>query len=268
MNAVLNLASEATYLLGGEPLWHTEAVGFEFSFTPGITNWMPVFWGVMLFMIVAGAIGASKKAMVPSGWQNFCEWAYGGLTNFFTKIMGPHLAKTFAPLLVTFFMFILLCNYSGNLPLAGIFPPLFGLEEELAVGNLQAPTSVISVTVGFALIVFCSVHYAGFRERKLGYFKKLISPMVMMLPFAILDEILHPVTLAMRLYGNIHGEETVIHELMHLIDFENGIFPAILVNSWTPAILEILGALFGLIQALVFSLLAAIYISEAAEHEE
>ena len=82
--------------------------------------------------------------------------------------------------------------------------------------------------------------------------------MVIMLPFSILDEILHPVTLALRLYGNIHGEETVVHELMNL---------SVFVNGWAPAIMEILGMLFGLIQALVFSLLAAIYITEAAEHE-
>ena len=80
-----------------------------------------------------------------------------------------------------------------------------------------------------------------------------------MLPFSILDEILHPLTLALRLYGNIHGEETVIEQLMTMNVF---------VNGWAPAIMEILGMLFGLIQALVFSLLAAIYISEAAEHEE
>lgn len=254
MNAVLNLASEATFLTGGEPIWATEVVGFDINFTPGITNWMPVFWGVMLFMIIAGAIGARRKALVPSGWQNFCEWAYSGLSNFFARIMGPRLAKTFAPLLVTFFMFILLSNYSGTLPLS-----FSEGDHGYALGNLQAPTSVFSVTVGFALIVFCSVHYAGFRENKLGYFKHAISPMVMMLPFSILDEILHPFTLALRLYGNIHGEETVVHELMHL---------GVAVNGWVPAVMEILGMLFGLIQALVFSLLAAIYISEAAEHEE
>jgi F0F1-type ATP synthase membrane subunit a len=87
---------------------------------------------------------------------------------------------------------------------------------------------------------------------------RFIIGSVMMLPFAILDEILHPVTLAMRLYGNIHGEETVVHELFNLTA----------AAPWAPGVMEVLGMLFGLIQALVFSLLAAIYISEAAEHEE
>ena len=253
MNAVLNLASEATYLTGGEPLWETNAMGFDLCFTWGITNWMLVFWGVMLFMIIAGTIGVRKKALVPTGWQNFCEWSVSGLTNFYTRIIGPKLAKTFAPLLITFFIFILLSNYSGVLPIG-----VTETESGFALSNLQAPTSVFSVTCVFALIVFFSVHYAGFIENKLGYFKHLISPMVIMLPFSILDEILHPVTLALRLYGNIHGEETVVHELMNL---------SVFVNGWAPAIMEILGMLFGLIQALVFSLLAAIYITEAAEHE-
>lgn len=253
MNAVLTLASEGSFLVGGEPLWEATAVGFTFSFAPGLTKWMIVFWGVMLFMIVAGLIGVSKKSLVPSGWQNFCEWAVGGLENFFTKIIGPHLAKTFAPLLVTFFIFILLSNYSGMLPLN------FSMEEgTLSLANLQAPTSVLSVTAGFALIVFCCVHFAGFRENKLGYFKHLISPIVIMLPFSILDEILHPFTLALRLYGNIHGEETVVEQLMNISPF---------AGFWAPACMEVLGVLFGLIQALVFSLLASIYIMEAAEHE-
>ena len=78
-----------------------------------------------------------------------------------------------------------------------------------------------------------------------------------MLPFAIIDIVIHPFTLALRLFGNIHGEETVVEQLMQL---------SVFVNGWAPAIIEVLGMLFGLIQALIFSLLAAIYISEAAEH--
>ncbi|MGI5874829.1 MAG: F0F1 ATP synthase subunit A [Bacillota bacterium] len=253
MNAVLQLASEGSFLLGGDAMWETSKIGFNFSFAPGLTKWMIVFWGVMLFMIVAGVIGVRKKALVPTGWQNFSEWAVGGLTNFFTKMIGPKLTKTFGPMLVTFFIFILLSNYSGMLPLN------FSTEEgTLSLSNLQAPTSVFSVTAGFALIVFCCVHFAGFRENKLGYFKHLISPVVIMLPFSIIDEIVHPFTLALRLFGNIHGEETVVEQLGTL---------SVVTSGWVPACMEILGVLFGLIQALIFSLLAAIYISEAAEHE-
>jgi F-type H+-transporting ATPase subunit a len=254
MDAVMQVASGegAHFLAGGETLWETSAFGFNFSFTPGITMWMIVFWAIMLFMIVAGAVGAKKKALVPSGWQNFSEWSIGGLTNFFSKMIGPRLTKTYGPMLVTFFIFILLSNYSGMLPLN-----VSTHEGTLSLSNLQAPTSVFSVTAGFAIIVFFCTHIAGFKENKLRYFKFFVSPVPIMLPFAILDIAIHPFTLALRLFGNIHGEETVVEQLMEL---------SVFVNGWAPAVMEIMGMLFGLIQALIFSLLAAIYISEAAEH--
>lgn len=254
MDAVMQVASSegAHFIAGGNTLWEASAYGFNFSFTMGLTKWMVVFWGVMLFMIIAGTIGARKKALVPSGWQNFSEWTYGGLSNFFSRMIGPHLGKTFGPLLVTFFIFILLSNYSGMLPLN------FSMHEgTLSLSNLQAPTSVFSVTAGFALIVFFCTHFAGFKENKLRYFKFFVSPIAFMLPFTIIDVVIHPFTLALRLFGNIHGEETVVEQLMQL---------SVFVNGWAPAIIEVLGMLFGLIQALIFSLLAAIYISEAAEH--
>lgn len=254
MDAVMQVASEegTQFLAGGKTLWEASGYGFNFSFTPGLTKWMIVFWCVMLFMIIAGVIGVRKKSLVPSGWQNFSEWAVGGLTNFFSKMIGPKLTKTFGPMLVTFFIFILLSNYSGMLPLN-----FTTADGTLSLSNLQAPTSVFSVTAGFALIVFFCTHFAGFRENKIRYFKFFVSPIVIMLPFAIMDFFIHPFTLAMRLYGNIHGEEAVVQQLMNL---------SVFVNGWVPAVMEILGALFGLIQALIFSLLAAIYISEAAEH--
>lgn len=254
MDAVMQVASTegSGFLAGGKTLWEYSAFGFNFSFTPGITLWMVVFWAIMLFMIVAGAIGAKKKSLVPTGWQNFSEWSVGGLTEFFSKMIGPKLTKTYGPMLVTFFIFILLSNYSGMLPLH-----FSTADGTFSLSNLQAPTSVFSVTAGFAIIVFFCTHIAGFKENKIRYFKFFISPVVIMLPFTILDIVIHPFTLALRLFGNIHGEETVVEQLMNL---------SVFVNGWAPAVMEIMGMLFGLIQALIFSLLAAVYISEASEH--
>ncbi|HIZ76206.1 MAG TPA: F0F1 ATP synthase subunit A [Firmicutes bacterium] len=245
MGAVMQIASSdhTRYLVGGEPLWEKNVMGFDLSFTPGITTWMVVFWVIMAGMIIAGIIAARKKAMVPKGIQNFAEWCYGSLTNFFGGIIGEDKVKRFGPLLVTFFMFILLCNYSGLFPLN-----LHNGE----LSNLQAPTAVFSVTLGFAMIVFFVTHFAGARYNGFGYLKHFISPIAVMLPFLIIEEIVHPLTLSLRLYGNVFGEETVVQQLT-------------LLCPWVvPAIMEILGVLFGLIQALVFSLLAAIYISTAS----
>ena len=137
-------------------------------------------------------------------------------------------------------MFILLSNYSG------LFPLNYH-DGELA--TLQAPTALFSVTFGFAILVFVITHVSGAIYNGVGYLKHFISPIAIMLPFLIIEEIVKPITLSLRLYGNIFGEETVVHQL-------------VLLCPWgVPAIMQILGVLFGLIQALVFSLLTAIYIS-------
>ena len=209
MNAVAQVAlGDSHYIMGGDALWSKEILGFNLSFTPGLTTWMVTFWGVMIVMIILGALAARKKAMVPRGIQNFGEWAYGGLTNFFTGIIGEREAKQFGPVLVTFFIFILIANYSGMLPLN---------MEEGKLMNLQAPTAIFSVTLGFAMIVFVLVHFAGFQYNKLGYFKHFVSPMAFMLPLLLLEEIIHPFTLALRLFGNIAGEEEVIIQLGYLV---------------------------------------------------
>jgi F-type H+-transporting ATPase subunit a len=253
MDAIMQVASteSSQFLTGGKTIWAASGYGFNFSWAPGITKWMIIFWAVMLFMLVAGRIGASKKSLVPSGWQNFSEWAVDGLFNFFRKMIGPKLTKTYGPMLVTFFIFILLSNYTGLLPLN-----ITTTDGTLSLSNLEAPTSIFSVTASFALIVFFCTHFAGFRENKLRYFKFFISPLVIMLPFSLMDVVIHPFTLAMRLYGNIHGEEEVINQLMNL---------SVFVNGWAPALMEILSLLLALIQALIFALLAAVYISEAHE---
>ncbi|MDO4541664.1 MAG: F0F1 ATP synthase subunit A [Bacillota bacterium] len=244
MNAVAQVAiGNSHYVLGGDALWSTEILGFQFSFTPGLTTWMLNFWGVMIVMVILGILAARKKAMIPKGIQNFGEWAYGGLSNFFNGIIGEKLGKQYGPILVTFFIFILMSNYSGMLPLN---------VEHGKLMNLQAPTAIFSVTLGFALIVFCLTHFAGFQGNQLGYFKHFVSPFAVLLPILLLEEIIHPFTLSLRLYGNISGEEEVIVQFVNLV-------PVVV-----PAAMEILGMLFGLIQALVFSLLAAIYISTAA----
>ncbi|MEG0874409.1 MAG: F0F1 ATP synthase subunit A [Clostridiales bacterium] len=245
MDAVAQVAiGESHYIMGGNALWSHDFVGFNFSFTPGLTTWMVTFWGVMIVMIILGTLAARKKALIPKGIQNFGEWAYGGLTNFFSGVLGEQKNKQFGPLLVTFFIFILLSNYSGMLPL--------NMTSHGQLENLQAPTGVFSVTLGFALVIFFLTHFSGFQYNKLSYFKHLISPLVFLLPLNLLEEVVHPFTLALRLFGNIGGEEQVIIQLTQLVPLG------------VPVAMEVLGMLFGLIQALVFTLLGAIYISTAS----
>jgi F-type H+-transporting ATPase subunit a len=135
----------------------------------------------------------------------------------------------------------LISNYSGLLPGAGHTP------------GLKAPTSNWSVTVGLALVVFMSVIYFGVKERGVDYFKHFVQPIPVMLPMNIIEQFTRPLSLSLRLFGNVYGEEMVVAGLFSLV-------PLIL-----PLPMMFLGLLFGFIQAFVFTLLASIYISEATE---
>lgn len=140
----------------------------------------------------------------------------------------------------TLFLFIVLCNYSGLIPGAGYFP------------WLKAPTSCLSVTAGLALCAFFATHYLGVRENGLrGYARHFIRPVVFMLPFLIIEEIVRPLSLSLRLFGNIYGEESVMEQLYELLPVG------------APLIMMILSLLFCAIQAVVFTMLTAIYIDGA-----
>jgi F-type H+-transporting ATPase subunit a len=98
-------------------------------------------------------------------------------------------------------------------------------------------------------VSFFAVQFYGFKTHKLGYLKHFLSPIMVLL---ILEEFIHPLALSLRLYGNIFGEETVSTEIFKLVPL------------LAPLPMHILGLLFGAVQALVFTVLTAIYINTAA----
>ncbi|MCL1974724.1 MAG: F0F1 ATP synthase subunit A, partial [Firmicutes bacterium] len=115
--------------------------------------------------------------------------------------------------------------------------------------GLSPPTSSLSVTAGLAIVSFFAVQFYGFKTHKLGYFRHFLSPILILL---VLEEFIHPLALSLRLYGNIFGEETVTSAIFNLV-------PLIV-----PLPMQALGLLFGAVQALVFTVLTAMYISTAA----
>ena len=178
-------------------------------------------------------------------FQNFAEWAIGSLYNFFEGIMGKKLCRSCFSLICTLFIYILLSNYVGLLPWAGHIP------------GVAAPTSSINCTLSMAIIVFVMIQYTGIKEHHgLSYFKHLLKPFAFVLPLMIMEDLVKPVSLTLRLYGNIYGEETVTECLFDLVPLG------------VPVIMQALSVLMGLIQALVFALLASIYITEAGTVEE
>ncbi|NLT94367.1 MAG: F0F1 ATP synthase subunit A [Clostridia bacterium] len=206
-----------------------------------VTSEVTTTWGIILILGLASYFATRNMKRIPSGIQNVMEYAVESLIKLFAGVMGEKKAKRFLPLLGTLFLFILLSNYSGLLPGAGHTP------------GLKAPTSTWSVTLGLALVVIISVQIYGVKERGLDYFKHFVQPIPVMLPMNIIEQFTRPLSLSLRLFGNVYGEEMVVAGLFALV-------PLIL-----PLPMMFLGLLFGFIQAFVFTLLATVYIAEATE---
>ena len=180
--------------------------------------------------------------MVPGPIQSAAEMAVSKLQDYFTGTMGRDNARRYFPVMATFFIFIVVSNYSGILPGAG--------------HGFAVPTANLSTTAGLAIIAFFTTHIVGVKRRGvLGYLKTFISPFVLMLPLNLIEQVVRPFSLALRLYGNMYGEEMVTEQL-------KGIFPLLL-----PLVMQVMSLLFCLIQAVVFTMLLSIYIEEAVGEE-
>ena len=206
-----------------------------------VNSQMVTLLALSAVLVLISYLGTRHMEERPKGLQNLLEKAVEFMLDFYGDVMGEALARRFLPYLGTMFLLILFCNYSGLLPLAGKLP------------GLAAPTSMLSVTAAFAICTFFVVQYTGFHDHGVkGYSHHFTRPLLILAPLFLLEEIIHPVSLALRLFGNIYGEETVTEQLAEVI-------PVI-----APLAMNVLSLLMGAIQALVFTLLSGIYISMAA----
>ncbi len=204
------------------------------------TKTVYTMWVIMALIVLFSVLATRKLKDVPGPLQNVAEWAVNGLIDLFEGVLGREKCRKYFPIFATLFIFIIVCNYSGLLPGAG---------EAFTV-----PTSVLAVTAALAVIAFFTVHTIGFKTQGfLGYLKSFVT---VILPITILEQFTRPVSLALRLYGNIYGEEQVTETLF-------GMFPILL-----PLVMQVLSLLFCFIQAMVFTMLLAVYVDEATELPE
>ena len=196
---------------------------------------------ITIILVVIAILATRHMSERPTGLQNAMEKFIEILRNFLSDIIGEKHIDRYFPFLCTLFMFILLSNYCGLIPFCGEIP------------GFAAPTSVVNVTAGLAICTFCLTHFSGIKANGLGYGKHFIRPFVFILPLLLIDELVHPLSLTLRLFGNVFGEESVTHEIFNLC-------PVI-----APTLLQALSVLMGLIQAVVFVMLSAFYIGEALE---
>ncbi len=206
-----------------------------------VTAEVTTMWAIILVLTVVSALATRRLKEVPGPLQNALELALEKLEGLYTGILGPERTRQYFPFLGTLFIFIVVCNYSGLIPGAGIFK------------GFKAPTSSLSVTAGIALCSFFATHYFGVRANGLGgYARHFVRPVALLLPFLILDELVRPVSLSLRLFGNIYGEESVTEQLYEILPIG------------APIIMMLLSLLFCALQAIVFSMLTAIYIEGAS----
>jgi F-type H+-transporting ATPase subunit a len=204
-----------------------------------------VIWLVTLILLILSILGTQNNERVPRGWQNFMEAAMDFVVEITEGQLGESFYKDWIPFIATLFFFIFGSNWAG-----AIFPwKLIELPE----GELAAPTNDINTTVALALLTSFAYFYAGLNKKGLGYFKRYIEPIPILLPINILEDFTKPLSLSFRLFGNVLADELTISVLTSLV-------PLII-----PLPIMALGIFAGSVQALIFSTLAAAYIAEALE---
>lgn len=219
-----------------------------------------VYAGVVaLFMVVVAVITYRKRQLIPGRLQNLVEMIVEGLFNLFESVMGRENARKFTPFLGTLFVYIWFMNLVGLIPL------------------FKSSTSSINTTAALAITVFLYVQYTGIRRLgPWGYIHHLLgSPTDAVtwalapinLPIHLVGELAKPFSLALRLFGNITGEDILIAAFVSLGIMFMGIFHCPIGFPFQiPFIL--LALLTSTIQALVFTMLSTIYFFMVMPHEE
>jgi len=242
-----------------------------------VTNSMIVSWIVALGLILFAQSATRNMKHVPEGAQNFLEWVVGGLYNFIEGIIGARLTERTFWFFATIFIFILSANWMGLIPGVGSI----GWGHETAHGFkvdqplLRGANADVNMTLAMALVFFALWIYWSLREvGPLGFLKELFGPkgentgfmkwLMMVVFFAagcleIVSILFRPVSLTFRLYGNVFAGENMLDAMATLI-------PGL---GWLLQIpFYFLELLMGLVQAVVFMLLTAVFTFLMCQHEE
>ena len=206
-----------------------------------VTGEVVTMWIMLLIIALLSLVVKKNLKERPGKFQNIIETGIEYLDNFFSDILGKKKSRKYFTFLGSLFIFIIFSNYSGLIPGVGM------------TDYVKAPTASLSVTAALGIVTFLFLQISGIRHNAKHYFKHFVKPMFFMLPLLVLDEIIKPASLALRLYGNIFGEETVTEELYH-------IFPI-----GAPVVMMVLSLLFCALQAMVFTMLVSIYLDEVTE---
>jgi F-type H+-transporting ATPase subunit a len=196
-------------------------------------------WLAMLILFGAGYMLRGRMKLVPTGLQNLMEVVIGGLEDFTVTTVGEK-GRAIFPLLCAIFLFIITQNILGLVP------------------GCDAPTANINTNAAMALFVFLYYNFVGLRAWGPGYIKHFMGPMLplapLMLPIEFVSHLARPLSLTLRLFGNIRGEEIVL-----LLFFTMAPIASTLPTYFLFFIAKCL-------QAFIFYMLTMIYLQGAMEH--
>lgn len=203
---------------------------------PGITIHMQTMyttWITMAIVFLLFMLAAKKCELIPKGIQNVMEFFIDFLNNLMEGQLGIKGTKFMAPFIITLFMFIFISNELGMLPQL----------LEPAHFEFTSPTNDINTCFALSLMVAIGVYIVGIIHHGMGHFKHFISPSPAFLPLHLLDEVTKPMTMALRLFGNILAGEILLIVLYRLV-------PWIIPEFWVMFSLFI-----GFLQAFIFTML-------------
>jgi F-type H+-transporting ATPase subunit a len=241
-----------------------------------VTNSMVVTWLVAAALIAWAWRATRAMKEIPTGGQNFIEWLIESLYGFLEGILGPHLVRRTFWFFGTIFIFILATNWVGLVPGVGSIgwghqtPTGFRVEEPLFRGG----NADVNQTLAMALTFFACWIVWGLREvGAVGFAKELFAPkgtsegvmkiLMVVVFFAagcleLISILFRPVSLSFRLYGNVYAGETMLETMAQM--------PRI---GWLVQVpFYFLELLVGVVQALVFMLLTAVFTLLLCQHEE
>jgi F-type H+-transporting ATPase subunit a len=263
-----------------EPAEHglsQQALDIARPFGIPITNSMVVTWIVALALLVFAHFATRDMRRVPQGSQNFMEWLVSGLYEFLEGIIGPHLvARTFW-FFATIFIFILALNWFGLIPGVGTIGWGYHTAHGFRIDKplLRGANADLNLTLAMALSFFgCWIYWAVREVGPAGVLKELFAPkgetsgalkvLMVVVFFAvgcleIVSILFRPVSLSFRLYGNVFAGENMLETMATLV-------PGM---GWLlPVPFYFLELLVGLVQALVFMLLTAVFTLLMCQHED
>ena len=191
-------------------------------------------WIVISVLLVFGFFATRRASILPGPIQILGELFVSALYKLTEDALGKEMAKTYGPLTIALFLFLLLSNWLGIIP------------------HLDEPTKDLNTPLSLGIMGFCIAHYAGIKSKGLKqYLMEYCNPIFFMAPLNIIGEFAKIISISFRLFGNIMGGSIIILVVSYLT------YSIIL----PPFLYAFFGLFVGTVQAFVFTMLTIVYIS-------